>query len=681
MLHVAILQRGIAPADARHLARETGQVGRLGVAVIAVRSTAGVGPGERRTVVGIVLVLAAGKHAIMAEADLIAVVKRGRAGIGEGKEPPFLHALHRGRVAVVVALLEQETHAVGVVRARQVHHGFQGHRRVVFLDRTQAGIELRRGDGADRAAGTARIAVVVLERCTARAAVAGAAGEEPAEHGGTEAIVHDAVPLAAQQPGRGIAPLLAQGDGLRVDIAYGRAEAFPVIVGRRARQTAVHIAAHVEAPAAGALVGPVGANGVEAVAPDQGAHRRRVGLQLGQRAVAVPGLVGVGAAVTRGPAGHAIGRVADVWIARAARLTGRRADVGDVEPTGVGAARRLARAAVGVTGVVVEIGAVRRGVVEDAVQDELEAMRVGGRGQGLEVRQGPEIGVNLQVVGGVVLVIGRRLEDWVEVEDADAQVVEVTGVDLLRDASQITAVEVVAVVLAAGRRDHIARVAHGRIPGRAVGAHDRGVSAVEEAPCGRIICGVAVAETIREDLVDYAFLHPGRYVERRVIDGDLKALLVVVVIAHGAVAAAIELGIIVRVEVLVRGAASAKTVVVDLKEVIEDGRISARGDVGYPPIIDNRIGVERAVPGHIHVGFRVGAVVPDAHARAGDVALGHTQAQLDRCVRRGGANDRTIVAVKGIVQHLVPEDVAVGRALRRDHSLARLRPPGAQQQS
>ncbi len=172
VLHVAILQRGIAPADARHLTRETGQVGRLGIAVIAVRSTAGVGPGERRAVVRIVLVLAAGEDAIVAEADLIAVVKRGRAGVGEGKEPPFLHALHRGRVAVVVALLEQEAHAVGVVRAGQVHHGFEGHRRVVFLDRAQARIELRRRDGADRAAGAARIAVVVLERRTARAAVA-----------------------------------------------------------------------------------------------------------------------------------------------------------------------------------------------------------------------------------------------------------------------------------------------------------------------------------------------------------------------------------------------------------------------------------------------------------------------------------------------------------------------------
>ncbi len=441
---------------------------------------------------------------------------------------------------------------------------------------------------------------------------------------------------------------------MRIDIAHGRAEAFPVIVGRRARQTAVHIAAHVEAPAAGALVGPVGAHRVEPVAPDQGAHRRRVGLQLGQRAIAIPGLVGVSAAVTRGPTGHAIGRVADVWIARAARLTGRRADVGNVEPTGVGATGRLARAAVGVTGVVVEIGAVRRRVVEDAVQDELEAMRVGGRGQGLEIRQGPEIGVNLQVIGGVVLVIGRRLEDRVEVQDADAQVVEITGVDLLRDAGQIAAVDVVAVVLAAGRRDHIARVAHGRIPGCAVGAHDRGVGPVEEAPRGRIVRGVAVAETIRKDLVDYTLLHPGWHIERRAIDGDLKALLVIVVVAHGAVAAAIELGIIVCVEVLVRGAAGAKTVVIDLKKVIEDGRISARGDVGHPPIVDDRIGVERAIPGHVHIGFRVGAVVPDTHTRAGDVALGHAQAQLDCCVRGGGANDRTIVAVKRIVQHLVP---------------------------
>ncbi len=65
------------------------------------------------------------------------------------------------------------------------------------------------------------------------------------------------------------------------------------------------------------------------------------------------------------------------------------------------------------------------------------------------------------------------------------------------------------------------------------------------------------------------------------------------------------------------------------------------------------------------VSFGIRAVVPQAHAGAGDVALGYTQAQLDSVARRGGAEYGAVVAVEGVMQDEgVPPDIAISAGIR-----------------
>ncbi len=277
VLHVAVLQDAGAAADAGHLAHEVLQAG------VGGEVAGGVVPGEGGAVVGVVFVLAAAEHAVLAQAHFVAVVQGRRAGVGEGEQPQLLHALDGGGIVIVVDLLQQEAQPVGVVRAAQVHHRLPGRRGVILLDRTQAGIQLGWGNVGNRAARTARIAVVVLEDRPTGAAVAAAPGEEPAQDRRAIAVIHHAVPFVTQQPGRGVAPFFAEGDRRGVHASDGGAEALPVIVGRIVGQARVHVPADVEAPPGGPLPDPIRTDGTAPVIPNQTPHCGAVGLQLWQR--------------------------------------------------------------------------------------------------------------------------------------------------------------------------------------------------------------------------------------------------------------------------------------------------------------------------------------------------------------------------------------------------------------
>ena len=292
----------------------------------------------------------------------------------------------------------------------------------------------------------------------------------------------------------------------------------------------------------------------------------------------------------------------------------------------------------------------------------MEAVRFGGAGERLEGCQVAKVVVNGQVVGGVVFVVGGGFEDGVEIEDGDAEVVEVTFVDFIQDALQVAAVEVVAIFGGAIRAE-LARIADGGVPGRVRverGAVDgAGGAVVGKFADAVVVGGQAIAEAVGEDLVDDGLLHPCRHGEVGIVNGDLVAASIVIGVAHGSVAAAVELRVVIHVEILIGGGAAAIPIIVDFKEVVNNSRAAAHGHVRHPPVVGIRVGVECAIPGHVVVRFRVQAIIPGAHAGGGDVILGHAQAQGDDVVGGSGANRGAIIGVEAVVQHRVPLHAAI----------------------
>ena len=79
------------------------------------------------------------------------------------------------------------------------------------------------------------------------------------------------------------------------------------------------------------------------------------------------------------------------------------------------------------------------GVVEDAVEDDLHAARVGRVEQLAQRRVAAQQRVDHLVVVRVVTVVGRRGEDGIQVQRRDAELAQV--VEMLGDAQQIAAFE------------------------------------------------------------------------------------------------------------------------------------------------------------------------------------------------------------------------------------------------
>ena len=133
-----------------------------------------------------------------------------------------------------------------------------------------------------------------------------------------------------------------------------------------------------------------------------------------------------------------------------------------------------------------------------------QLLRVGD--QRLEGLHRPEVMINREVVTGVVLVIGWCLENRVQIQDVDAQAVNV--VELLDDALKVAAVEIAAIDRPVPRRI-----------GPVLVKVDGDVSTLGS---GLWIIGlVAVVETVGENLIDHCFVHPGRHLEGFEIDGQL----------------------------------------------------------------------------------------------------------------------------------------------------------------
>ncbi len=193
----------------------------------------------------------------------------------------------------------------------------------------------------------------------------------------------------------------------------------------------------------------------------------------------------------------------------------------------------------------------------------------------LEGVESPKSSSDHAVIGGVVFVVGRRFEDGVEVDDRHAQVLQV--IQLVDHALQVAAVEIEAVGAGAvGRHRADRRWAYSRsaLP---VGSerYDGAVQfIVEEAPGWWVVAGIAIAETVGEDLVHDAVLHPIGRLEGGIVHGQLPA--VVRAVAKGLAPAAVA-----GVVVFVVGGGGA----VNGDEAVPvNGRLGADGQLSLPTI-------------------------------------------------------------------------------------------------
>src|SRR5262249_29489752 len=122
-------------------------------------------------------------------------------------------------------------------------------------------------------------------------------------------------------------------------------------------------------------------------------------------------------------------------------------DIVEVEPAAVGRAGAFAGADRGVVVIAIEERAVRRQMVEDAIENDVDPASVGVGHQLLEVPVAAEVAADRKIIAGVVAVVRAGLKDRIEIDDRDADTLQV--VQLVVDSLQIAA-EVVAALRAFG---------------------------------------------------------------------------------------------------------------------------------------------------------------------------------------------------------------------------------------
>ncbi len=570
-------------------------------------------PRERLAVVGIVLPFTAGISHRPHQADLITVIDGRGAGhchlqddgclqARDGVAPVIGRVGVQGWIIQAGVFIQHEEHPAGIVAVKQVQHGLQSFRRVTLRQAADAVVKC---GGCQRDNQTRRTAAGMI--------IIGEGGGAPeAQRGGAELVIHHPIPLVAQQPGGGIAPLLAGDVGIRPDGVHRGAEFLPVGVGRVAGHTWIQVTAHIQAPAIGPLQ-PERRHRGRPVGVHQVADFRVVRVEGGQAVVAPPRAVigghrrAVRAGTNTRPGGH----------------------IGEGEPRPVRRGRTFAGTDFAVARVAVKVNAVRGDVVEYAVQDDMDAagVRLG--------RQAGEQGlvshgwVDCQVIAGIVTMIGGGEENRVEVNGRHTQTLQV--IQLVHQALQVTAVEVLGISPAAGGGSRT-RIAHGSIPIRTHGAvHCPAGLVVEECSRRRVIGSVAVAETVREDLVYDRILDPVRRLVSRIIDRQLVGI-----IRRGGkrlAPTAVAGGIVLIIR---RGRA------VNGDEAVPVHRWIGRcRNGGLPPFV----GIIRRSRRHIEERLGIGAVVVEAHPGCRQVAGCRPQAQGDR---RAGGHRSAGGAVKGI---------------------------------
>ena len=207
-------------------------------------------------------------------------------------------------------------------------------------------------------------------------------------------------------------------------------------------------------------------------------------------------------------------------------------------------------------------------MAEHAVQHDADAVLLGLGAEGLEVLVGTQQGVYVEVVGGVVAVVGVGLKDGVEVDEIHPHLVQVG--ELLLDALEVAA-EIVLVQVAA----HLIGLPEGL--GVLVGL-------IEPVGEGHGLVLHTFAEAVREDLIEHLALDAFGGLKVLLIDRDLPAFAIlpadhtaVVGAAHDAAEVGVEVEI-VKVE--------AHVVEGDVhREVVLMGRLA----VELHPVVDGDI--------------------------------------------------------------------------------------------
>ena len=262
----------------------------------------------------------------------------------------------------------------------------------------------------------------------------GLAAEE-AEADAGEEVVHHGVRLVATQPPMGLVPDFAHDVRLGVRGLDSPPKLAPELV-------VVNLRRHIEPPAVNPELDPILGH-----APEELAHSRRGGVELGQRGEAPPAL-----------------------IVRLLAAVGPQRPTLHREPVQVGRIGAVFQD-------VVELKEAAAGVVEDAIQDHANAAGVRGIEQRAECRVAAEHRVHLVVVVRVIAMVRPRPEDRVEVDGVDPQVGQV--VQVFGHAEQIAAL----VAVRRGRR-------------------------APRLQAARLWHRVRFGETIRENLVENGVLDP-----------------------------------------------------------------------------------------------------------------------------------------------------------------------------
>src|SRR5262245_10082478 len=95
------------------------------------------------------------------------------------------------------------------------------------------------------------------------------------------------------------------------------------------------------------------------------------------------------------------------------------------EPGPIWRADVFTRANSGVMMIAVEEGAVRRQVVEHAVEDDLDTTGVGIGDEFLEVAVRSKVVADGEEIAGIVAMVRTRFENRIEIDDRDAQALQV----------------------------------------------------------------------------------------------------------------------------------------------------------------------------------------------------------------------------------------------------------------
>ena len=544
--------------------------------------------------------------------------RQARAAIDE-----VVGRLARGVVNRVV--VEHAHGAIDVVAAEQVHGRRQRGGRVIFLNGAQRLVKLGGGEGLNLWVG-----------CLRKSRIA-----QKAQDAEGEAVIHGGVELVAQHTlAHGLlGPRFGDQQRVRVhrldDITEGLEE--------------------------GGIHGHDVGHGVDAIAIHAGLVEPEIGNAFLAQPVFNHRLIGCVGLRQRGDAGKAT--VVCITGADAAACRLRRLNHVVGAPRAV---HRLARTLLRPAFVAIKQGAVGGGVVRHGVEDEVHAtighlLRKGvevSHARGRVVTHGEAV-LYLPVVARVIAVVRHRLVNRREVDGIDAQGLEV--VQFLGDPLQVAAVEsgIPGGIPGIGGIVGV-RVGHNRVP-RRNGEDSAALLGVAEVVHLGIIGRVAVAKTIREDLVDDGVLRPF---------GDLKIGAVGVDVPSGPGEGA-------HGKRRARAAVKGGRAPIDTRRVVSivEGRIAV-AHFKLVVVNDGRIAhVERRLPpgvairrGHRLHRLREGAFGGegvDQQAHALDVTGRCAQAQRHGAAGGHGAEGRAKSVAAAVVQHGKLVKAAIARCCGR----------------